>query len=50
MFTTFIALGFELAAAAATAALADGPRKWPADIVLFLSLRLLQAQYLDWRH
>jgi hypothetical protein len=32
-------------AAAADAALAVGRRKRPADIMLFLSLRLVQAQY-----
>jgi hypothetical protein len=39
-------LGFALAAAAA-AALADGQRKRLADIIMCLSLRLLQTQYLD---
>jgi hypothetical protein len=48
-FFTSIDLGFALAAAAAAAALADGQLKRPADIMLFLRLRLLQPKYLDWR-
>jgi hypothetical protein len=48
-FITFIALGFALAAAAA-AALADGRRERPADILLSLSLRLLYTLHLDRRH